>query len=140
MAESDINRVVVNKGAVNRHAINRETLSATHKRVLASFVYRSDRQESWIMPPPDYDGSQKIIDDCDGFCLAVRTLLRKQKIANRLVYCELKGRGHLVVEVLGWIFCNLQDDIRSNSLLVNKGYSFKRISGFEPGQPWRVIV
>jgi hypothetical protein len=126
--------------SLDRHAIRRGVLSAIHKRVLANFIYRNDRQESWLMPPPDYDGSQKITDDCDGFCLAVRTLLRKQNIASRLVYCELKGRGHLVVEVQGWVFCNLQDDIRSNSLLISKGYRFKRISGFEPGEPWRVVI
>jgi len=112
-------------------------LSAVHRRVLSRFRFWRDRGETWTMPPENYDGSQRISDDCDGFCLAVRSLLRKQGIPSRLVYCEYDRVGHLVVEVDGWILDNRQGGVRPNTFF--KDYRFLRISGYEPGDPWRVI-
>lgn len=115
----------------------RSQLLAVHYQVLRNFRHWSDRGESWDMPPEGYDGSQMLTDDCDGFCLAVRMLLRKAKIPSRLVYCRVQDRGHLVVEVEGWILDNLQDTVVPNTALYE--YQWLRISGFEPGDPWREI-
>src|SRR5690606_6381064 len=103
------------------------------------FVEKRDHGENWRMPPDDYNGNQLIKDDCDGFCLAVRTLLRKANIPNRLVYCEINGSGHLVVEVNGWVLDNRQNTVVANTLLKIMGYKFLRISGFMPGDPWHLI-
>lgn len=116
----------------------RPTLRSIHKQVLNHFIQRSDAGEHWQMPPENYDGSQRISDDCDGFCLACRVLLRNQGIPSRLVYCKVNGGGHLVVEVDGWILDNTQKTVVANSLLWN--YQWIRISGYQPGDPWREIV
>ncbi len=107
------------------------------------FVFVEDRGlEKWKMPPEDYNGMQTIRDDCDGFCLACRSLLRDADISNRLVYCEWEERGetygHLVVEVEGWILDNRQDHVVPNSFVYD--YRWLRISGYEPGDKWREII
>lgn len=59
-----------------------------------NFIFKEDDGgENWQMPPPGYDGKQQINDDCDGFCLACRSLLRKANIRSRLVYCEIDKEG-----------------------------------------------
>lgn len=113
-------------------------LKAVFAQVKAHFIEREEPQEQWQMPPVHYNGRQKLIDDCDGFCLACRVLLRKQHIPNRLVYCEIDGRGHLVVEVEGWILDNRQRSVVANTLLNH--YRWLRISGYNPGEPWREII
>ena len=119
-------------------------LSDIFTRVKSSFRFKDDDEnaEHWQMPPPGYDGQQLLRDDCDGFCLACRTLLRQADIPNRLVYCEIYelGRyfGHLVVEVEGWILDVRQVNVVPNTTLVN--YKWRRISGFEPGDPWCEVV
>ncbi|PCK07050.1 MAG: hypothetical protein COA42_16310 [Alteromonadaceae bacterium] len=118
----------------------RSTLISIHKAVLTHFKEKPDRGEQWTMPPASYNGTQTIADDCDGFCLAVRQLLRQRNIPSRLVYCEIKGVGHLVVEAKGWILDNRQKSVMANTLLTALGYEFKRISGFNPGDPWYEIV
>ena len=116
------------------------TLDTIHKSALRIFRHKDDQGEEWTMPPDDFDGSQPITDDCDGFCLAVRKLLRDHGIASRLVYCEIEQAGHLVVEVKGWILDNRQPVVISNTVLRAMQYQFKRISGFSPGDPWREII
>ena len=118
----------------------KERIQTIHRTVSGRFIEKSDRGEDWQMPPSDYDGSQIIRDDCDGFCLAVRTLLRQRYIPSRLVYCEVEGVGHLVVEVQGWILDNRQPVVMANTLLKARGYRFKRISGYLPGEPWHEII
>ena len=113
-------------------------LNSIHFTVSRRFIERHDNGEHWQMPPKNYDGSQLLRDDCDGFCLACRTLLRKIGIASRLVYCTVKSGGHLVVEVQGWILDNRQDHVVANTAL--KQYHWRRISGYEAGEPWREIV
>ena len=113
------------------------------RRVKNNFVFIEDRGlENWQMPPEGYNGRQLIKDDCDGFCLACRALLRDTNIRNRLVYCELKERGrtygHLVVEVEGWILDNRQNTVVSNTILYD--YSWLRISGYEPMDNWHEIT
>lgn len=118
-------------------------LTKIHNRVRRNFVFKRDvGLEEWTMPPENYNGLQTIRDDCDGFCLACRSLLRAEHIHSRLVYCEVTERGrrfgHLVVEVEGWILCNRQLQVIPNSELYD--YRWLRISGFEPGDPWHAIV
>lgn len=118
----------------------RERLVRVHNQVLQNFRYGADDGEEWRMPPPGYDGSQKIRDDCDGFCLAIRSLLRRDGIASRLVYCTVGFRNplhHLVVEVEGWILDNRQVTVVANSALSD--YRWHRISGYEPGDSWFTI-
>lgn len=122
---------------------DRDTLLAVLKqvfyRVKTNFRNWPDKGEHWQMPPQDYDGSQSLRDDCDGFCLACRTLLRQLQIPNRLVYCKVAGTGHLVVEVNGWILDSLQRTVVANTLLTTQQYQWLRISGFNRGDPWREI-
>ncbi len=92
-----------------------------------------------MQPNEAYDDIQTIREDCDGFCLAIRHLLRKLTIANRLVYCEIGGIGHLVVEVEGWILDNRHDFVLADTVLKALGYKFLRISGFKPSEPWRLL-
>ncbi|NKB33674.1 MAG: hypothetical protein GKR91_11305 [Pseudomonadales bacterium] len=118
-------------------------LRQIHIKVKRNFVFKRDiGLEEWNMPPENYNGLQTLRDDCDGFCLACRLLLRQDGISNRLVYCEVKERGrsfgHLVVEVQGWILCNLQANVVANDQLFR--YRWLRISGYEPGEPWRAII
>jgi len=121
----------------------REKLDSIYRLVKKNFIYREDLGlEDWQMPPSEYNGKQLLVDDCDGFCLACRSLLRKENIPSRLVYCEIEQRnrwfGHLVVEVDGWILDLMQPQVVPNSSLY--GYRWHRISGYQPGDPWREIV
>lgn len=116
----------------------RQQLQYVHQTVSKHFVQQDDIGERWDMPPEDYTGRQWLRDDCDGFCLACRALLRKMGIASRLVYCELGRSGHLVVEVQGWILDLRQTGVVANSLLSR--YRWLRISGYEAGDPWREII
>lgn len=113
-------------------------LKTVFHQVMSRFQQRPDQDEYWQMPPVDYDGQQILRDDCDGFCLACRVLLKKRAIRNRLVYCEVDGGGHLVVEVEGWILDNRQHTVVANTLLDH--YRWLRISGYEAGEPWREII
>lgn len=121
---------------------NEPTLLPTLKSIFHSvknhFHNKPDQVEHWQMPPEHYSGEQAINDDCDGFCLACRVLLREAGINNRLVYCEVNGGGHLVVEVQGWILDNMQRTVVANTLLDN--YRWLRISGYQAGDPWREIL
>ncbi len=121
----------------------RAKLNRIFRLVKTNFVFAEDRGlDNWQMPPEGYNGKQLITDDCDGFCLACRRLLREANIRNRLVYCEMKERGktygHLVVEVEGWILDNRRDHVIPNSRIYD--YQWLRISGYEPGDSWREIV
>ena len=116
----------------------RDELEAIHRQVRRNFVSRPDIGERWDMPPLDYSGEQTLRDDCDGFCLACRQLLRQRNIPSRLVYCEIDGGGHLVVEVQGWILDILQRSVVSNRAI--RHYRWLRMSGYEVGEPWREIV
>lgn len=115
-----------------------DKLENIHRKVRNSFIEITEAVEEWTMPPEDYDGSQTLTDDCDGFCLACRTLLRKADIPSRLVYCEIEKNGHLVVEVDGWILDNRQRVVMPNTLL--KDYVWLAISGYQAGDPWCRIV
>ena len=118
--------------------ILRNQLQNIHQRVRRHFRQRADNGERWDMPPAGYDGNQLLTDDCDGFCLACRILLRRRGIASRLVYCEIGGNGHLVVEVQGWILDLKQPRVVANRQLSH--YRWLRISGFDAGEPWRTVL
>jgi predicted transglutaminase-like cysteine proteinase len=113
-------------------------LNRVHSTVSSHFVEVTEAEELWSMPPDFYDGTQTLRDDCDGFCLACRVLLRQQNIPNRLVYCEIESQGHLVVEVNGWVLDNRQKIVVPNTLLSD--YQWLRISGFEAGDAWHAIL
>ncbi len=117
-----------------------DDLKHVFHRVKAHFRVSPDEGEHWRMPPPRYDGAQWLSDDCDGFCLACRSLLRQRAIPSRLVYCQVEQLDHLVVEVDGWILDNLQPTVVPNTLLTAQNYRWVRISGYEAGQPWREIT
>ena len=121
----------------------RTKLVRIFRRVKNNFIFIEDSGlENWQMPPENYNGKQLIKDDCDGFCLACRSLLRDANIRNRLVYCEVEERGktygHLVVEVEGWILDNLQNSVVCNTHLYE--YTWLRISGYEPMDKWHEIT
>ena len=118
----------------------KDELRKVFKQVSRNFFYEKDFEEHWEMPPQGYNGKQELRDDCDGFCLGCRVLLRQAQIPSRLVYCEVEDGGHLVVEVEGWILDVLQDKVVSNNSFRLKHYHWLRISGYEPGDPWREIV
>lgn len=112
-------------------------------RVKDNFVFKEDRGgENWKMPPEGYNGTQMLRDDCDGFSLACRCLLRSANIPSRLVYCEVRHRGrdfgHLVVEVEGWILDNRESTVVPNTVLHD--YTWLRISGYSPKQSWYEIT
>lgn len=117
-----------------------ETLKQVFHSVKSHFQQRPDQGEEWLMPPVNYDGRQLLRDDCDGFCLACRSLLRRLDIPSRLVYCQVAGADHLVVEANGWILDNLQRTVVPNTLLTAQQYRWMRISGFHPGDPWHEIT
>ena len=123
----------------------RAELARTFNLVKNNFVFTEDYGlESWKMPPAEYNGRQLIRDDCDGFCLACRSLLRKANIPSRLVYCKVKEGsktyGHLVVEAQGWILDNLQPFVLPNTSIYLLDYHWLRISGYEPGDEWYEVV
>lgn len=117
---------------------NIDLLNDIHYMVRKNFIEITEPREEWTMPPSNYDGSQTLIDDCDGFCLACRILLRKAGIPSRLVYCEIENNGHLVVEVDGWILDNRQRAVMPNTLL--NDYVWMAISGYQSGDPWCRIL
>jgi predicted transglutaminase-like cysteine proteinase len=117
----------------------------TFNLVKNNFVFAEDYGlEDWKMPPDEYNGRRQIRDDCDGFCLACRSLLRKANISSRLVYCQIeegrKSYGHLVVEAQGWILDNRQLNVLPNTSIYLADYNWLRISGYEPGDEWYEVV
>lgn len=121
-------------------------LDEIHEMVYKNFTYKTDKrqyglEEHWVMPEDSYDGTQPFTGDCEDFALACRKLVRDAGIDNsRLVYCKDEtGEGHGVLEVEGWILDNRQRSVVSNDRLTNKGYEFIAVSGYNSGEPWRMI-
>lgn len=77
--------------------------------------------------------------DCDAFALAARRELRAQGIHDaRLIYCLTEtNQAHLVCEIKGWILCNRQSHVARRD---NLNYRWIKISGTQPGEPWRLIT
>lgn len=121
-----------------------DTLNAIQSTVYKDFTYETDKEkygtiEKWVMPSDSYHGTESIIGDCEDFVLACRKLCEDKNIKSRLVICTVGDEGHCVLEVDGWIFdCNY-NSIRSRDDLTQVGYSWKYISGYNPGEDWHLI-
>lgn len=121
-------------------------LNEIHWLVLSNFTYKTDKElhdvsEHWVQPDESYDGTQKLIGDCEDFALHCRKLCRDNNLKTRLVYCKDETRsGHLVLECNGFIIDNRQKSVVTNTYLIKKGYKFISISGYEPGEPWKEIL
>lgn len=103
-----------------------------HNDVMKVWAYRSDQDkygtfEKWTIPG-DREG------DCDDFALTVRSLCPDLK--TRLVECTVDGKGHLVLEYEGYISDCLLPCVHARDEL---DYVWKKISGYEPGDPWRKL-
>ena len=80
----------------------------------------------------------EVSSDCNDFALACRAACRAAGIESRLVYCKTEtGEGHLVLSCAGWILDNRQRQVVSRARL---SYEWLKISGYEPGDPWREIA
>lgn len=122
-----------------------EKLSAIHKKVFSNFTYKTDKaqykiDEKWVQPDSSYDGSSKIVGDCEDFALACRKLCDDAGLKTRLVYCEINKGGHMVLECEGWILDNRFEGVKTRDFLnANKHYKWIMISGFNPGEPWSYL-
>jgi predicted transglutaminase-like cysteine proteinase len=122
-----------------------DTLDKIHRKVFRRFTYKLDEKqygmdEYWVMPDADYDGSSRIVGDCEDFALACRKLVRDAGLDSRLVFCYTEeGEGHAVLEVEGWILDNRYEQVVSNDWLTDEGYEFVAVSGYESGEPWYMI-
>lgn len=112
-------------------------------RVHAGFTYVSDEEnyglsEHWGFPD-DVDNFQ---DDCDGFAIACRMLLKEKGIKCRLVACTVGDYGwHAVCAVGNYILENRYRRVMTKEELERPphNYTFRYISGFEPGDAWREL-
>lgn len=122
-----------------------EQLAEIHKKVYKNFTYKTDKaqykiDEKWVQPSEEYDGTSKIVGDCEDFALACRKLCRDAGIPTRLVFCEVGNEGHCVLESGGWILDNRFNGVKTKDYLENnQRYKWVMISGFEPGQPWSYV-
>lgn len=125
--------------------ILQKKLNEIHNLVFKNFKYKTDKRqydkiEHWVQPDESYDGTQKLVGDCEDFALHCRKLLRDNNLESRLVFCEDEtGEGHLVLECKGYILDNRHREVVTNTYLTKKGYKFISISGFESGDVWTKI-
>jgi predicted transglutaminase-like cysteine proteinase len=121
-------------------------LDQIHSEVFRKFKYEFDKDqygmvEKWIMPDEGFDGSQRIVGDCEDFALACRKLCRDRGITtSRLVVCMTEtNEGHCVLEVNGWILDNRRRHVVTRDELEQEGYKWVAISGYESGDNWHKI-
>lgn len=119
-----------------------EVVSDIHARVLRGFRYVTDErnygvEEDWRFPT-DVD---RVVDDCDGFAIACRLLVREAGLDSRLVLCYTEtGEGHLVCAVGNYILDNRYRAIMTKEQLTQQGYIFKYVSGLNPGDAWKELI
>ena len=120
-----------------------QLLEQIHDDVFSKFKYKYDHKqygivEKWVMPEDGFDGSQRIVGDCEDFALACRKLCRDRGINDsRLVVCMTEqNEGHCVLEVNGWILDNRRRAVVSRDALQEDGYRWIAISGYESGDDW----
>lgn len=121
----------------------KEISRSVHKRVIDGFTYMSDIEqfgeiEDWRFPT-DYDN---VTDDCDGFAIACRKLLKDAGVEEtRLVICTTEtGEWHLVCSANSYILDNRQRTIKTVRELHREGYRWHYISGLERGDFWHTIT
>ena len=99
-----------------------------------------DKMEHWQEPSAIYDGTQKLVGDCDDYALHVRKLINELNIPCRLVFCTTEeGEAHLVTEAEGWVLDNRFREVKSNTYLKEKGYTFLKISSYNLDDDWEII-
>lgn len=119
-----------------------EICTQIHDRVHKGFRYVSDsknygKEEDWRFPT-DID---RVVDDCDGFAIACRMLVREAGLESRLVMCYTEtGEGHLVCGVGNYILDNRYFRVMTKEQLERIGYKFMYVSGLEPGEVWKELV
>ena len=83
-------------------------------------------------------------DDCDGHAIACWHLLRDRGVKARLVECLVRVPsgvvGHLVCATEdGWVLDNMHPRaVMGRDELKRMGYTFTRMSGFNPSEDWRL--
>jgi len=113
-----------------------------HARILRGFKYRTDEsnygvEEDWRFP----DNVDRVTDDCDGFAIACRVLLREEGLDTRLVVCYTEtNEGHLVCATGNLILDNRQRKVTTKEALEKSGYNFKFVSGLDPGDEWKELI
>ena len=114
---------------------------AVFNRVKAGFVWTSDDEqhgmEDWRIPE-DFD---RVRDDCDGFALACRELLREKGHQPRLLFCLTEGGGGHLICVLGKVALdNRMVSVETIARLASRfRYELVSISGTEPGEDWHDV-
>jgi predicted transglutaminase-like cysteine proteinase len=114
-------------------------------RTYQRFTWVSDQQHHGVREwwPASKDVAKypsPLLGDCDDYALACRVELREAGVATRLLSCvTARGTGHLVCEAGGWILdCQRRNAYRWDDNPLR--HEWRRISGYETGDPWREVV
>ena len=117
-------------------------LSKIHKQVISRFKYISDEEqqgmvEHWQFPVEE----GLILDDCDGFAIACRKLVKDlTHYDTRLILCTTEdGEYHLVCAVGDFILDNRFPFPTRKDILERLGYNFKYCSGLHAGEFWNIL-
>jgi len=119
-------------------------LKDLHRMMFKEFDYETDmekygHEEYWDIIPEEFKAGDKFSGDCENFALACRKVVRGAGFESRLIFCTLKGQGHCVLEVDGYIFDNRFETLSTKNFLEKKGYKWIAISGFKAGDKWHKL-